>query len=213
MANKMTNKMQNTRLAHALVSKAPNFKADGITGQPIALATCPLPKLMTNEGTRVVCVLDYEKALPQVECTETFTGLDKAVMDAIYTIWSQRKNQDKDTCDISYNQIYRVMHGSDTERVGKTSVEKIKMTIRKLRSIDVRIQYGGDTPRVKEYFKRKGIKTLGIRGHAIVADEVDVVLKNDAVTAGIRLYRCPIMWEYALAQQQVITVDPKMLAV
>lgn len=204
-------KMQNTKLINALVSVAPRYANDKVDGQAIALTTCSKDKVGTTEHTRMIALLDYDSLLPEIECTDKLSGLDRAVMDAVYTRWANRENQENNECMISYLDIYRTMHGCNVPQIGPSVEHKIRQSVRKLRHIDVTIQYNEDTSRVRDYFKKAGIRSAAVRGHALVADEIDIEMRNHTAMKGIRLYRCPIMWEYALAQQQILTVEPELL--
>lgn len=204
-------KMQNTKLINALVSVAPKYANDKVDGQAIALTTCSKDKAGTTDHTRVIALLDYDALLPEIECTDKLSGLDRAIMDAVYTRWANRTNQESNECMISYLDIYRTMHGCNASQIGPSVEDKIRRSVRKLRHIDVTIQYNEDSNRVRDYFKKAGIRSAAIRGHALVADEIDIEMRNHTAMKGIRLYRCPVMWEYALAQQQILTVEPELL--
>ena len=62
-------------------------------------------------------------------------GYDKAVMDAIYTIWASRLDRSKSECSIRYTEIYARMNPGKKLRLGEDTHAKIRNTVTKLRNL------------------------------------------------------------------------------
>lgn len=199
-------KQNNTKLCKTIVSVAKEC-AD----------VCPDGgrfKVTTSGRGQALCVLNGQiLSLDEIWKNAMITGFDRSVMDAIYTIWTGRKNKDNLVCDISYLDIYRRIRGGDV-KISAEIRRKVEESVRKMRYLDMTLVIANDADKVKTYFGvDKDIQRMRIRGHLINADEIAIEAQNGLCTSGIRLYSCPIMYQYAEALGQIISTDQAWLAI
>lgn len=155
-------------------------------------------------------------------------GYDKAVMDAIYTIWASRLDRSKSECSIRYTEIYARMNPGKKLRLGEDTHAKIRNTVTKLRNLEITLSLVNDLNRVLTYFGYNvkdidfnQVEVSGgrfcIKDKLINARVVYSTLPTKAKdgspleTDGVILQGCPILYQYALAQHQVITTDADCL--
>lgn len=203
-----SNKKQNTKLSKGLVSLAPEYR----DLWPGSGYTCKI--VVSGSGQDVKNV--YANAMYQNDNWDgqLFTGYDKAILDAIYTIWINRDISAGNECQMSYLDIYRAMTGVHASQVSVNALQKIKDSVEKLRFMDIRLVVEEDTDRVRAYFQNtKKIKKMIIKEQALVATECSISFRNGTKTEGIVLYTCPILWKYAEAQAQIITIPEQWLAI
>ena len=144
------------------------------------------------------------------------SGYDKAVMDAIYSIWSDRKDKASEACSMKYTEIYNRMNGGRVTRTSPETYERIQLAIRKLRKLNLVLYIANDFERVAKYF---GMEDLAkhkptearIEGYLLDARQVTFKLATGKTTMGIRVLSCPILYQYAEAQKQIITVPSEWI--
>lgn len=139
---------------------------------------------------------------------------DKAMMDAIYTLWLERPDKSKDECEMSYISIYGKICGRDMKKLSVEMKERLKNSIRKLQHIEATLVVANDTPRVLEYFAKNTLaKEYTLKSTLIKCEEYSVLLPNKERVYGINLLKCPILYRYAEAQRQLRGIELNWLNV
>lgn len=205
----MKTMISNAKIINALVSVTPQFVEDKINGRPIHILTSSPDK----DKNSVIISASYIHDMPEIEMTEKLSGHDKAVMDAVYTLWLRRPDQEKAQCEITYIDIYRVIRGEDVEKVRDTVIIKIAQSIKRLCGIDIVIKADRDSLRVRNSLMALGFDRCVLCSRALSAEERDIRLNNGRVTRGILLYQCPILCMYAEAAKQCVPVEVKVLCI
>lgn len=146
----------------------------------------------------------------------TITAFDKAVMDAIYTIWTERENLEQEQCDMSLQDIYKKISGDLVGDINKNTRLKIKSSVYKLMMIMCMINISSDLPEaVKKMRLTKWVQDddseVTIEGSLLQAKFITVKNANKTTSEGIRLSECPILYEYANAMDQIIWIEEEWL--
>lgn len=133
---------------------------------------------------------------------------DKAMMDAIYTLWLERPDKSKDECEMSYISIYGKICGRDMICVSEIMKNRLKESLRKLQHIEATLVIANDNPRVLEYFAKNTLaKEYTLKSTLIKCEEYSTLLPNKERIYGINLLKCPILYRYAEAQRQLRGIE------
>ena len=163
--------------------------------------------------TMVVCEYDNLPSDIQAKITEE----DKQISNAIVSLWVAGKNEDpKKRIVFTVRDIYEVLAGGKKDKKpSKTEYDRICKTIEKLSSLRVTL----DADRELESY---GIKsddpvkvTLNVRSNYIYTRGVSVISKHkqDKRLDAWELIAEPIIYTYAKATKQIITIPIKVLAI
>ena len=210
-------KQNNTKLCEALVSTSkeyadydvgtglfPPLRTSGVKDPPKTVNGMFMTTAIENDPL-FSNIPGFQSQNSKVLIGKKISGYDRAVMDAVYTLWLRRKDKTVDECSLSYIEIYRTMIGDPKKEVHIDTQRKIARSITKLRNIDSLLIFDDDMDRVKQYFPAKA-DSIYVREHLISAMQIGIKLKNGSATGGIKLYACPILHRYAEAQTQILTV-------
>ena len=210
-------KHNNCKFLKCLVSTAPQFKEYNPDVGPFLVNTgCDgsfcVGSLHTSREMRMVLPNAYVRGVVQV------TAFDKAVMDAIYTIWTERKNPEDVQCELSFHDIYKKMSGGRITAFNEKTKMKVKSSVYKLMLTTCIVNITSDLTAAVEKMKltswvKKGCKGVVIEGTLIPAEFITVKNTNDTFSGGIRILKCPILYEYADAIDQIIWIEEEWLRV
>ena len=208
-------RQNNTKVLKSLVSIAPQCADIRPDADPFMIET-------GRDGSFCVGTLITSGAMKRylpnayIDGRVNLTAFDKAVMDAIYTIWTERENPEEDYCEMSYQEIYKVISGGGVIEINKSTKWKIKSAVYKLTMIMCIIDISSDLPeavkkmRLTKCFKEDESEVI-IEGTLIQTEFVTVKNANLTVSEGIRLLKCPMLYEYASTMDQIIWVEEKWL--
>lgn len=143
------------------------------------------------------------------------SGYDKAVMDAIYSIWAER-DEEGEACSMKYTEIYNRMNGGRTTRMNAGTHDQIRRSIQKLRRLNLVLYINSDLERVAKYFGMEDVvkhnpQVARVEGYLLDARNITFSLPTGKTTDGIRVLSCPILYQYAEAQHQIITVSSEWI--
>lgn len=151
--------------------------------------------------------LDFDN-LPEgvrIESPVTLNRYDRIVSNAITAI---KINNDE---YMTFQKIYRVMVGDNKARITKRHREEIEKSIHRLTSARITIDakdelknyaQNGDTTKRKYMY----------HGHLIAGEFItNASINGTPVDGCLRVFRTPVLYEYAGVKKQVATLDIKLL--
>lgn len=220
-------KKNNTKLMKRIISIAPECLTTQTDGDIFDFETGKdreTGAVTTCTGSLDSNLVTYndliQKVLPgtYIKMGFSITPFDRAVMDAIYTIWSERLDKKSNICNMAYSDIYKYIMGGSRYNLTKEIIYKLKYSVLKLRCIDAWIYIGSDFPKVAKYFDMEEYAEYDkaeatLRSALINCVEFIITRKNGTKSDGIQLLNCPVLYLYAQAIEQIIGVEDSWLQV
>lgn len=207
--------VQNTRLMHAMPSMQDKFKNVGVlNGENAQVKTGAAPSPFF-----VMCKLAIGK--DNMDSDGLVTGqkipyYDFCVMNAMYTLWTRRKDRSKKECDITYADVYRTMTGDmEKKKVRKNIIEQIEGAISRLSHIDATIDTRAEIPEVQAKLEERGIRANGITIDTLISARrfIKEARNHEVIKGSITLRDCPILCTYAEAMGQIVQLPYRALDV
>lgn len=145
-------------------------------------------------------MLDYDSSHIQLSGREKYTPYDREVHDGVVTLYEAGNEL------ITPAMVYRAMNGlTETEFVSEQAIESVANSIDKSMFIKIIIDY---TEEAKLY--NKNIDKTQYMGNLLNAGKIKAKIKGKEQEV-YKLYRKPILYEYAQISGQIITVPFKLL--
>ncbi len=220
-------KKNNTKLMKRIISIAPDCLATQTDGDIFDFETGRDKEtgvVTSCSGSLDSNLITYndliQKVLPgtYIKMGFAITPFDRAVMDAIYTIWSERQDKTSNTCNMAYSDIYKYIMGGSKRNLNEELTSKLKYSVLKLRCINAWIYIGSDFPKVAKYFGMEEYAEYNEEEavlHSCLLNCADFTIKrkNGTFSEGIQVVSCPILYMYAQAMEQIIGVEDSWLQV
>jgi len=131
---------------------------------------------------------------------QKYTPYDREVYDGVVTLYEAGNSI------ITPAMVYRAMNGlTETDKVSSQAIETVVKSLDKIMFIKITIDY---TEEAKLY--NKNVEKTSYMGNLLAAEKITVKI-NSEEREGYRIYRKPILYEYAQISGQIITVPIKVL--
>jgi len=152
-------------------------------------------------------MLDYDDKYVQFSGREKYKPYDQEVYDGVVTLFAANESLFKtEGMLFTPAMVYRAMNGlTESENVSAAAVELVAKSLDKSRFIKTTIDF---TEEAKLY--NKNIQETLFEGYLLNAEKVKAKIKGKEQEV-YKLYRKPILYEYAQISGQVITVPMKLL--
>ena len=152
-------------------------------------------------------MLDYDDKYVQFSGREKYKPYDQEVYDGVVTLFAANESLFRaEGMLFTSAMVYRAMNGlTESENVSSAAVELVAKSIDKSRFIKTTIDY---TEEAKLY--NKDVKETLFEGYLLNAEKVKANI-NGIEQEVYKLYRKPILYEYAQISGQIITVPMKLL--
>ena len=148
--------------------------------------------------TKVMLYYDEDKV--KLSGREKYMPYDREVHDGIVSLYEAGNEL------ITPAMVYRAMNGlTETEKISPQALEAVEKSLDKAMSIKIEIDY---TDEAKLYNKK--VEEAHYMGDLLNAGKTKVKINGEAREA-YRIYRKPILYEYAQVSGQIITVPSKLL--
>ena len=145
-------------------------------------------------------MLYYDENKVTLSGREKFMPYDREVYDSVVSLYEAGNNI------ITPIMVYRAMNGLfATEYVKPQALETVEKSLSKSMFIKITIDY---TDEAKLY--NKNVEETKYEGYLLAAEKIKVKI-NDETKEAYKLYRKPILYEYAQISGQIITVPSKLL--
>ena len=145
-------------------------------------------------------MLYYDENKIQISGREKFMPYDREVYDGVVSLYEAGNEL------ITPAMVYRAMNGlTETDKVSPQALESVEKSLDKSMSIKITIDY---TDEAKLY--NKDVEETTFTGHLLTSVKTRVKINGEAREA-YRIYRKPILYEYAQISGQIITVSSKLL--
>ena len=145
-------------------------------------------------------MLYYDENKIKLSGREKFMPYDREVHDGVVSLYEVGNDL------ITPVMVYRAMNGlTDSEYVKPQALEAVEKSLDKSMSIKITIDY---TDEAKLY--NKAIEETTFTGHLLTATKARIKI-NGELKEAYRIYRKPILYEYAQISGQIITVPSKLL--
>jgi len=181
----------------------PNNKlANTITDEDIiddgAFSLIVSPKNAKKEvATKVMLAYDNRK----IQLSgQKYTPYDREVYDGVVTLYEAGNNI------ITPGMVYRAMNGlTETEFVSPQALEAVTKSLDKSRFIRTSIDYTDEASMYNKKFEKTTYE-----GYLLNAEKITVEIKGEK-HEGYKIFRKPILYEYAQISGQIISVPIKVL--
>lgn len=131
---------------------------------------------------------------------QKYTPYDREVYDGVVTLYEAGNNI------VTPAMVYRAMNGlTESEYIKPETLEAVTKSLDKSRYIQVNIDY---TEEARLYNKK--IQKTTYEGYLLNAEKITVKI-NGMEHEGYKIFRKPILYEYAQVSGQIITVPSKLL--
>jgi ribosomal protein S8 len=154
----------------------------------------------TKKEVYTKVMLAYDERYVQLSGREKYTPYDREVYDGVVTLYEAGNDL------ITPAMVYRAMNGlTEREFVSEQAIESVSKSLDKSMFIKITIDY---TEEAKLY--NKNVEETHYMGNLLNAGKIFANIKGKKQEA-YKLYRKPILYEYAQVSGQIITVPNKLL--
>ena len=145
-------------------------------------------------------MLYYDENKIKLSGREKFMPYDREVYDSVVSLYEAGNEI------ITPAMVYRAMNGlTETEKISPQALAAVTKSLDKSRSIKTIIDY---TDEARLY--NKDVSETKFEGYLLNAEKIWVKI-NGELKEAYRIYRKPILYEYAQISGQIITVPSKLL--
>ena len=170
------------------------------------LKDATMPIIVSKSGTKktmkIMVTVNQDKLPKEITLAKPITFRDRIVEDAIGNLFDQGFSQ------ITPAMVYRQMNGlSDTRAVTPAAERKIDISIRRLASTWMKIDY---TEQLRAISKNK-IAKGEVQGNVISAKNVYLQFADGTIKSGWKIESAPMIYAYSKEIKQIATIPTALL--
>ncbi len=213
--------MLNPKVENVIIRHGDAFDLSGVvdtTGQ-LQLTNVSVGPSSSPEAPIITSVaILYDGDDQRFKSRIRFNGFDRQVYDAISSLYIDKKKARNAEIIISYREIWNCMNGltnaaeANTKRLGEKSFALLSDSIEKFSSrfyMDISNELSAG------YLNKdnmNSISQIGIYdGHFLDFRRISTFGEDGSFNSKLQVYAMPVLCEYALAKNQVITVSAALL--
>ena len=189
------------------INKLSNTLTKGIIN--IGKVTLDVSRSGSKKPVETTCILTYEGDKVQLFGRHPFTEYDRNVYNAVTSLYVYGDPSHV----VTPAMVFRAMTGlTDTEKPTAQQIESITESLDKMRFIRARIDCTEELKAHRVTLNSKQINGGTIDTYLLMADAV-IVNAGGHIVSAYQIMKTPILYEYAAALKQVLTLPASMLDV